>query len=361
MADYSWQEDTFKLWEKNGFRGLLDGVPSAGKTHAACMAIQKYRELFGSSEIWVIAPTNEILNQWKKELGEENATYCTYLTAVNRLSKRAKLDKFDVPDLLVLDEAHTATAPVAGKVLTFGVPHILGLSGTPEGIEKAIGGRFQKVPWACANIAPTTIHYVVFSPTSEELEKYSKWGLSIDKYKEDHPHSSMWNDDILQMLYLRRRGCVYNMASRKQIALSILKQNPGRRTMMFFERKAQVMAFSEILDGEGIQHCIHISGKEHLDDYLDGKSDIVLCCKKLKQGFSDPTTTLGIVVSTALGKANHIQTIGRIIRPLAGKHADIYILLASFTTDMELYGCRLQMFPKEMIQRIDWTKEMTQI
>ena len=114
------------------------------------------------------------------------------------------------------------------------------------------------------------------------------------------------------------------------------------------------IAVARLRKAEGISHCIHIAGNEHLGEYLDGMENIVLCCKKLNSGFSDPSTEIGIIVSTALGKANHIQRVGRIIRPKEDKHADVYVLLANETNDLELYGDRLQMFPKEMIDRIDW-------
>ena len=356
---YAWQNDTYRLWAERGWRGLLKGVVSAGKTRAGCNCIESYIKEFGHPEIWIIAPTNEILDQWKKEpqISEyNNIFFMTYISAVNKLNKRYMEDRYNVPDLLILDEAHTALAPVAGRVLNYGVPHILGLSGTPQGVEKVIGGVFQEVEWTSANIAPTTIHYVVFPITEKEKTGYASKTASIEKYKADHPYSHMWNDDILSLLYLRRRDYVYKMKSRLPIAIELLKRNPGRRTMIFFERKKQVMEFSDLLEKEGIEHCIHIAGNEHLDEYLDGMENIVLCCKKLNSGFSDPSTEMGIIVSTALGKANHIQRVGRIIRPKEGKHADVYVLLANDTNDMELYGDRLQMFPKEMIDRIDWSE-----
>lgn len=357
---YAWQKETYNLWKENGYRGLCRGTVSAGKTRAGCNCIEKYLEEFGlDREIWILAPTNEILNQWKAEpqlQGCDNISFMTYISAVNRLVKRYAKDPYDVPDLLILDEAHTAMAPVAGKVLNFGIPHILGLSGTPGGIEKTIGGVFQEVDWASANISPTTIHYTIFPISADEKAGYEKKTASIEKYKTDHPYSNMWNDQILSMLYLRRRDYVYKMKSRLPIAVSILKKEMGRRAMVFFERKKQVLEFSKILDEENIPHCIHIAGNEHLDEYLDGLSDIVLCCKKLNSGFSDPSTEVGIIVSTALGQANHIQRVGRIIRPKEYKHADVYVLLAKDTNDMELYGQRKQMFPENMIDKLEWSE-----
>ena len=356
---YAWQKLTYDLWKNNGYKGLVKGVCSSGKTRAGCNCIEGYRREFPNTEIWILAPTNEILDQWKKEpqmKGVENIQFMTYITAVNRLIRRYEADPYDVPDLLILDEAHSALAPVAGRVLNFGVPHILALSGTPNGVEKFVGGVFQEVSWDSANIAPTTIRYVIFPITAEEKRKYDQRTQSIEKYKADHPYSHMWNDDILSMMYLRRRDLVYKMKSRLPIALKLVKQNLGRRMMIFFERTKQVQEFAKMLDKEGIDYCVHVNGDEHLNEYIDGLKDIVLCVHKLQSGFSSPSTEVGIIVSTALGKANHIQRVGRIIRPKDNKHADIYVLLAKDTNDIELFNDRNQMFPKEMIERVDWSE-----
>lgn len=354
---YAWQKLTYDLWRNNGYRGLIRGVCSSGKTRAGCNCIEGYRKDFPNTEIWIVAPTNEILDQWMKEpliKDYDNVQFITYISAVNRLMKRHAENPYGVPDLLVLDEAHTALAPVAGKVLQYGVPHILALSGTPNGIEKFVGGVFQEVDWTSANIAPTKVHYVVFPISDKEDKKYKEKCESIKKYREEHPYSHMWNDDTLSLMYLRRRDYVYKMKSRLPIALKLVKQNLGRRMMIFFERRKQVQEFAKMLDSEKIDYCVHINGDEHLDEYIDGLKDIVLCVHKLQSGFSNPSTDVGIIVSTALGNANHIQRVGRIIRPKEGKHADIYVLLADKTNDLELYGDRFKNFPPHMVDRIDW-------
>ena len=354
---YAWQEETYDLWKQNGYRGVLHATVSAGKTIAGCKVISKYLDTFGKdSEIWVLAPTHEILDQWAREplLKGKNITFSTYLTAVSKIMRRYLEDKYDVPDMLILDECHTSMAPVAGKILNFGIPHILGLSATPNGSERALGGIIQEVGWGSSNISPVTIEYTFFKPTKEEMESYTRKTQRIEKYKEDHPYSNMYNDQRLSFMYLQRRDYVYKMKSRIPIALDILKKNLGRKMMVFFERKQQVMDFSKLLDAEGIDHCIHITGNEHLDEYIDDMKDIVLCCKKLQAGFNSPSTEVGIIVSTPVGKVTHIQTVGRILRPKEGKHANVYVLIAEGTTDEQLYKTRNQMFASDMTTKVNY-------
>lgn len=354
---YAWQEESYDLWSNQGFNGVLRATVGAGKTVAGCKVICRYLETFGKdSEIWVIAPTHEILDQWVKEplLKGKNITFSTYLTAVSRIKRRYLEDKYDVPDFIVLDECHTVLAPVTGQILTFGIPHILGLSATPNGSERAIGRIFQDIGWESSNTAPVTIEYLFFKPTEEEMASYTRKTQRIEKYKKEHVYSNMYNDQRLSFMYLQRRDYVYKMKSRIPIALELVKKNLGRKMMIFFERKQQVMDFSKLLDAEGIEHCIHITGNEHLDEYIDDMKNIVLCCKKLQAGFNSPSTDVGIIVSTPVGKVTHIQTVGRILRPKEGKHANVYVLIAEGTTDEQLYKTRNQMFTSEMTTKVDY-------
>ena len=352
---YAWQEETYKLWSNQGYNGVLRATVGAGKTVAGCKAICQYLDTFGEdSEVWVIAPTHEILDQWIKEplIKGKNITFSTYLTAVSKIKRRYLQDKYDVPDLLILDECHTVLAPVAGQILTFGIPHILGLSATPNGSERGIGRIFQDIGWESSNTSPVTIEYMFFKPTAEEMASYQRKSQRIEKYKEDHPYSNMYNDQRLSFMYLKRRDYVYKMQSRIPIALELVKKNLGRKMMIFFERKQQVNEFSELLNQEGIDHCIHITGNEHLEEYIDDLTNIVLCCKKLQAGFNSPSTEVGIIVSTPVGKVTHIQTVGRILRPKEGKHANVYVLIAEGTTDEQLYKTRNQMFTSEMTTKV---------
>lgn len=352
---YAWQEESYRLWSNCGYNGVLRATVGAGKTVAGCKVICNYLDDFGKdSEIWVIAPTHEILDQWIKEplLKGKNVVFSTYLTAVSKIKRRYLEDKYDVPDFVVLDECHTVLAPVTGQILTFGIPHILGLSATPNGADKAIGPIFQDIGWESSNTAPVTIEYLFFKPTDDEMASYLRKSKRIEKYKEDHPYSNLYNDQRLSFMYLQRRDYVYKMKSRIPIALDLVRKNLGRKMMVFFERKQQVMEFSALLDKEGIEHCIHITGNEHLDEYIDDMKNIVLCCKKLQAGFNSPSTEVGIIVSTPVGKVTHIQTVGRILRPKEGKHANVYVLIAEGTSDEYLYKSRNQMFTTDMTSKV---------
>lgn len=173
---YAWQDKTFGLWSKTGFRGTVWAVVSAGKTIMGMKCIKKYLEFFPLDRVWVVANSREVVSQWKETCKDiPDIEYFTYLGAVSRFEKlrREGKERF-YPQLLVLDECHSVMAKESGRVLDYGVKHILAMSGTPNGSDRKIGPIFQHIDYDQANIADTTIHMTSFEPTQEEARKYER-------------------------------------------------------------------------------------------------------------------------------------------------------------------------------------------
>lgn len=224
-------------------------------------------------------------------------------------------------------------ARASGRVLDYGVEHILAMSGTPNGSDSKIGPIFQKVGYDEANIAETTVHMVKFTPTPAEMKKYNKATASIDNHREKWPYSTYYNDPTLQMLYLRRRQVTYKFPSRIGHAIKLVEKNKGRKIMCFCMVQDQARELSERLFSLGIDNTLHLSNQEGLSRFINGDVDVCISCKKLQVGFNFPEADVGIIVSTATAPLTATQTLSRIVRPLDGKHADIYFLLADGTSD----------------------------
>lgn len=348
---YAWQQKTFQLWSATGFKGLLWASPSSGKTHAGHICIQQYLEYFPLNKIWVVANTKEVINQWKKECDDIlDIEYFTYLAAVSRFEKLKREEKTNLfPKLLVLDECHLVMAPASGRVLDYGVPHVLGMSGTPNHSEKKIGQIFQRVTFKEANIAETTVHMVKFPPTEDEMKKYQKATNSIDNHRIKFPYSTYYNDPLLQRLYLRRRQTAYRFNSRLKYAVRLVEQNKGRTIMCFCMLQEQAKELSMLLHAKGIDNTLHLSTQEGLQRFLDGDVKVCISCKKLQVGFNCPAADVGIIVSTATAPLTATQTLARVIRPMEGKHADVYFLLAEGTSDESLIKDK-DLFIKEAIK-----------
>lgn len=336
---YEWQDKVFGSWRDNGFKGVVKAVTSAGKTIGALKAVQKYIEYFPYDRIWVVANSKEVVAQWKTEaktmgLELEVYTYPTAVSKMHRFDREAHLEL--LPDVLILDECHCVLANVWGQVMDFNVPRYLGLSATPNGSEKKLGGIIQVVGWDEATVSDATVHLVKFKPDDDDMRKYLRKSDTIRTYREHHPRSTYKNDPRLSMFYLQRRKLVYGFKNREEYAINIVKMNKDRHIMIFCATHAQARSVSEKLEDEGIGHTLHLSDQQGLDAFTSGETNIVVCCKMLSTGFSYVPADVAIIISPNTTELTLIQQIGRIIRPLDGKHADAYLLIAEGTSDEEI-------------------------
>lgn len=337
---YEWQDKVFSAWRDNGFKGVVKAVTSAGKTIGALKAIKKYTDYFPYDRIWVVANSKEVVSQWKNEAKnmDVDVEVYTYPTAVSKMHKYDREATLNLlPDVMILDECHYVLANVWGQVMDFGVDKYLGLSATPNGSEKKLGGIIQVVGWDEATVSDATVHLVKFTPDKDDMAKYKRKSDTISTYKSHHPYATYKNDPRLSMFYLQRRKLVYGFKNREENAIEIIKMNKDRHVMVFCATHAQARSVSEKLEAEGIGHTLHLSDQQGLDAFTSGETNIVVCCKMLSTGFSYVPADVAVIISPNTTELTLIQQIGRIIRPLSGKHADAYLLIAEGTSDEEIF------------------------
>lgn len=330
MVDYTWQTECFQKWNAVKRNGIIKAVPGAGKTVAGVRIIQKLLEENPCYKIVVIGPTKQILNQWKVELDKNKLEIpiTTYFSAPKILSE-------NLIDVLILDECHSVLSPKRAKVLEYGVPMVLGLSATPEQSPKIIGPVFLEIGWGDANLAPFKLEYITFEMNLAEKGKYDQLTLevkeSIRKFNEGYI-----GEREKMIVIMKRRSYVYQLPKRIDLALDLIRLNPKKKIMVFCERLDQLRMLSSHLKLNGFPHAVYTSEYDTIDSYRFGKVNILLSAKMIKEGFNDPDTEVGIIVSTPLSMRNQVQTIGRIIRFKEGKQAKIYWILADGTSDMDL-------------------------
>lgn len=340
MVDYSFQDKLFGAWRDNGFKGCLDGCPSCGKTIAGKKTIEKYQKYFPYERIWIIVNSKIVADQWKEECKGMEVEIYTYPTAVTKMHKLVREGKDNqLPEMLVLDECQCIMAPSWGQVMNFGVKKYIGLSGTPNGSERVLGGIIWTVDWKDANIADTEVFFVKFIPTEDEMLKYASLSKGIEKYCGEHEYSRYKNDEFLRRLYNNRRRYVYNLKSRLPHAMKLIDKNRDKKLMIFCMHHKQALEISKLLTKSGIKHCVHISGHEEVEKFISGEVNVCISCRKISTGFNYPPADTAILVSTATSAYTAIQTLSRVIRPdpdNPDKKANIYILLADKTNDIDL-------------------------
>lgn len=343
MGGYEWQDTLYEKWKANGLTGVVRVAVGGGKTIGGIKVIKKYQAYFPYDRVWVIANSKEVISQWKNEavnFGVEDVEFFTYNGALSKMNKLTREGKDNMlPDMMVLDECHCINAPSWGRVMDFGVKRYLGLSATPNGSERKLGGIILHVDWGEANIADTSVYLVKFKPTASEMKKYDSKTKAISTYKSNHPNSNYKNDMRLQMMYNGRRSVVNKFESRYAHVLPLIEKFRGEKMMIFCIYHEQALTLSKILESKNIPHTVHITGMEGLDKFTDGEVDICISCKKLNTGFNYPAASVAIIMATATSPLTATQTLGRVVRPDPSnpdKKAKVVFLLADGTNDMSL-------------------------
>lgn len=356
---YEWQDNIYLSFKENGYNGFIDAKTGAGKTIASCKIIVEYRKEFPDSKIWVVAPSVVLLDQWKEELeayGIEDVDLYTYIKGVNNLTAyRLGRIEDNTPDFMICDEAHSISSKsgtVWKRIINFGIPHVLGLSATPRGADKLLGGSIKEVGYDECNLAPSVHNCVMFNPTDREMEAYNKVTSEMREYH-DGTQSNFYNDPIYRNIILKRKRVLHNMNSRFKVALKYVKLNLGKRMIIFFTSRAQVNKFSKMLDKEGIDYAVHMTGRKELPLFESKEKNILLCINMLEQGYNDPSLEVGIMVAYQNSLTKNIQKVGRLLRPYKGMTKTTYYLIARGTTDEEIYYERNKIFPPNTVQIIN--------
>ena len=72
---------------------------------------------------------------------------------------------------------------------------------------------------------------------------------------------------------------------------------------------------------------------EILARFGEGTYRTIASARVLNEGIDVPDARVAIVVSGALGGREHVQRVGRVLRPAAGKRALVYDLITRDTVD----------------------------
>ncbi|MCL4359508.1 MAG: DEAD/DEAH box helicase, partial [Candidatus Thermoplasmatota archaeon] len=150
-----YQLESIDQWEKNGCRGIIVLPTAAGKTHIGMEAISRL-----STTTIIIAPTLELISQWRTKLSEvfeteigqigggikeiRDITVCTYDSAYLMADTLGNRFRF-----LLIDEVHHLASEQFRQIaVKFASPFRMGLTATyertdrlHETLEDVMGGK----------------------------------------------------------------------------------------------------------------------------------------------------------------------------------------------------------------------------
>jgi len=323
MQLYDWQRQVIDSY--NG-SGTVKAVTAAGKSLVGKEIIKKL-----GGNVIVASHRKSILDQWKEDLKE--IPHIQFLT-FNILCKNS----FNNINLLLIDEAHRSTSEEFIKLYdNVDYKNILGLTATPD--DKTIdmcGELICDIGYDQANVSKFNVIFQGIELNNYERQKYRELSYKISSMMQIESPTQE-EKAILRNIIIKRRSVVYQAQSRVPTAIGIIykKWKEGHKILVICQRIEQVEKISMILSG--IPHIIyHSKHKDDLDKYKSGKVRLCLSVGMLKEGFNDPDTDVGVIVSTTLSESFNVQSIGRVIRFRPYKQAQIYILLANRTSDTKV-------------------------
>lgn len=363
-----YQREAVKAWLAQGARGTIVLPTGSGKSLVAMLAIADRQR-----STLVVAPTLDLVRQWydllKRSFGGEVGvlgggefelqplTVATYDSA--HLHVEHWGNRFG---LVVFDEVHHLPSPsfqLAAKCSL--APYRLGLTATPERtdgaesvIESFVGPlvyRRDIVEMTGEYLAEYETIRVEVELTPDEREQYEASRalyLAFAKQQGVRLGSPQGFTQFIQRAARSKQGRLaldaYRQqkklavaASAKLQALSQLLIRHGRdRCLIFTVDNFTVYEISRLFLIPAITHQTKVKERsEILSRFSDGSYGAVVTSRVLNEGVDVPDANVAIIVSGTGSVREHVQRLGRILRPRDGKRAQLYELVTAQTNETQ--------------------------
>ncbi|MBF0443743.1 MAG: DEAD/DEAH box helicase family protein [Oligoflexales bacterium] len=361
-----YQQEALSSWTKNGHRGIIVLPTGAGKTHLALAAasILSKRTLF-------LVPTRVLLDQWASQIsmfysgdiglygdGERtlrDITVATFSSALRNMPEIGRLF-----DLLVIDEVHHFGQAVQDELLEMcSAGFRLGLTATPSAdinIEKKlnelIGPEIYKktisdLSGTFLSLFEDRSFFLSLTPSeSAEYERCMRLFKTVSKPLRRENSSASWGE-MIQIMgrspeglaalagYRRAKALVSLTQEKFKTLLKLIEMHRGSRILIFTADTATAYRLSRFLFIPALTAGIKRKEREnYIDAFKKGDITVLISCKVLNEGIDVPSAEIAIILGGSSGTREHVQRIGRILRPDPGKIAVVYELVASGTFEV---------------------------
>jgi superfamily II DNA or RNA helicase len=370
-----YQDAALGAWRERGRRGLVVLPTGSGKTRIALSTIAATR-----TPSLCLVPTRVLLEQWTAALAAiwdgpigqfgdgarvlGAVTVATFASAYRHMATLG--NKFG---LLIVDEAHHFGQGGRDETLAMSIaPLRLGLTATPPPAGPAADRLAQL-------IGPVVFERTVADLAGRYLAPLERmtWRLTLDP-DERREHDALWAiyrqarrafegnhlggsaaqpsfarpwEDFLHhaartdegrrgIAAWRRARRILAFPRRKQEALALLlRRHRAQRTLVF-------VADNETAYKVARQHLVmpltcdigRVERQEVLARFHAGTLRALVSAQVLNEGLDVPDAEVGIVVAGRMGEREHVQRVGRLLRPGDGKRALVYELVVEQSSEV---------------------------
>ena len=360
-----YQNAALAAWGAAACRGVVALPTGAGKTILAIAAMAR----LGVATLCLV-PTRVLLDQWVAAIARQCATapgrlgdgehriasvtVATYASAITWAPRIG--DRFG---LVVVDEAHHVGAECPSEVLEMLVaPARLGLTATPAvgDAADAIGESVGPVVYALAiedlvgdALAEFDLVNVPIRLAGDERARYlglrRTFAAAYAAFQAVAPGSG-WEAFVAAAMrsaegraaiaaWRASRALLAYPAGKRDAVCELLGRHADTRTLIFTGDNATAYAIARELLVMPITH--EISRAERADmlaRFRSGEAPVLVSSQVLDEGFDVPEAEIAIVVGGSSRNRQHVQRIGRVLRPRDGKRARIYELGVEGTAEI---------------------------
>ena len=361
-----YQQQAIDAWLAAKRRGVVVLPTGAGKSYVAVKCL-----LACARSTLVLAPTIDLVQQWVHDLeqrlgceigqyggGEKSlkpVTVSTYDSAVLFMPWHG--NRFG---LLVCDECHHLPAGVTSLAAEGCIaPFRLGLTATPERadgmharLDALIGPEVHRSQIAelegnfLANYQVEVIH-VELDP--DELEAYTvnrrEYLAFARSTGVDFGAPDGWQRFIAaaardprgraaMRCYREQKRLSRASRAKLRAVWTLLSDHAGERCLVFTEDNDTAYEIGRRFVLPVMTH--HTRGPERkamLAAFRAGTYPVLVASKVLNEGVDVPEASVGIIVSGSGSVREHVQRLGRILRPGVGKVAVLYEILSANTAE----------------------------
>ena len=376
----SYQKTAVEYWSKNDHRGVVVLPTAAGKTHIGIDAIAKL-----SVTTIIIAPTIELIQQWRQKLSEvlnrkigqigggerdiEDITVCTYDSAYLMAEELGNKFKF-----LLIDEVHHLASERFIEIANmFASPYRMGLTATYERVDmlheklkEVMGGKIFELGYEEISefISNYEIIRIPVDLEQEEEEEYEKNRNKFISYLRKHRITmrgpwdfekfilSSWNPEGREALiaWRKAREIAFNARVKVDTVRYVLSKHRGEKVLIFSEDTST----SYLISREFLMPCITYltSGperKKYLDMFRSGEITAIATSRVLDEGIDVPDASVGIVLSGSGSARQFRQRLGRLLRPSQGKRSTLYEIVAKGTSEFSTSRRRRKGVPNSIV------------
>lgn len=365
LRDY--QKQALDAWAASGYRGTIVLPTGSGKTIVGIKAISLL-----NTPTLVVAPTLDLVDQWRTRLKEEFDTEMGVLGGGKREIRALTVSTYDSAyihadklgnrfGLVIFDEVHHLPAAGYRNIAEmFASPYRMGLTATFERedglhaeLNRLVGGKvFEKrvKELSGVHLSPFRLEKIVVELTDEEKEEYERNQKVFSDYlaginliirsPSDFQKLVMRSgrDPGARRALLARnkaRDIAYNSISKIAKLSEILKNHGDSKIFIFTEHNKLVHQISRQFLVPSVTY--RTTSKERSDILAGFRSGVyraVVTSKVLDEGIDVPDADVGIILSGTGSKRAFVQRLGRILRKKEGKEAVLYEIVSAETSEV---------------------------